>query len=166
MEWATKSLMATVGAGILGMGVAVFIANVVRSARGGLRAGPDPWSSDTLEWSASSPPPAYNFLFPPTVRHRYPIWSDPGGSRLVVGLPTDSRQVLVTRLVDADPDHRMTIAGPTVWPFWVAVGVAVTFIGLIFTPWAAPIGLVLTAVPLIGWFWPTPPHHELLQGQP
>jgi cytochrome c oxidase subunit I+III len=164
--WATNSLIATIGAGVLGMGVTLFIVNAVMSLRRGTRAGTDPWSSDTLEWAAGSPPASYNFLYLPTVRGRYPLWSSREEPRLVVGLPTETRQVVVTRTVDGEPDHRMALAGPTVWPFWVSIGVGVTFIGLIFTPWAAPVGIVVTAVPLVAWFWPKPPHHELLEEQP
>ena len=77
------------------------------------------------------------------------------------------RQIRVYRGVGMSvPEIRTVLAGPTLWPLFVALGVGVTFIGLIFTPWAAPIGIVLTAIPLVGWFWPRPPHHELLPEQP
>jgi cytochrome o ubiquinol oxidase subunit 1 len=35
----------------------------------------DPWDARTLEWSTSSPPPAYNFAFTPVV-HDHDAWSD------------------------------------------------------------------------------------------
>ena len=35
----------------------------------------DPWDGRTLEWSTSSPPPAYNFAFTPVVHDR-DAWSD------------------------------------------------------------------------------------------
>ena len=35
----------------------------------------DPWDGRTLEWSTSSPPPAYNFAFTPVV-HERDAWSD------------------------------------------------------------------------------------------
>jgi cytochrome o ubiquinol oxidase subunit 1 len=35
----------------------------------------DPWDGRTLEWSTSSPPPAYNFAFTPVV-HDNDAWSD------------------------------------------------------------------------------------------
>jgi PQQ-like domain len=129
----------------------------------GVRADRDPWSAEGLEWTTTSPPPPYDFLLLPTVRSRYPLWTGALQAPLITGLPDDSRQVLVTRLVDAEPDHRLPLPGPTVLPALVALGTGVTFIGLIFTPWAVPIGLVLTAAPLIVWFWPKPPHHELLE---
>ncbi|MGI4806860.1 MAG: cytochrome o ubiquinol oxidase subunit I, partial [Janthinobacterium lividum] len=35
----------------------------------------DPWNGRTLEWSTSSPPPAYNFAFTPVV-HELDTWHD------------------------------------------------------------------------------------------
>jgi cytochrome o ubiquinol oxidase subunit 1 len=35
----------------------------------------DPWDGRTLEWSTSSPPPAYNFAFTPIV-HDNDTWAD------------------------------------------------------------------------------------------
>jgi cytochrome c oxidase subunit 1 len=58
--------------------------NVARSLRRGPLAGPDPWDAWTLEWSTSSPPPAYDFATLPEVASRRPLWDrkhpeDPDG---------------------------------------------------------------------------------------
>src|SRR5690606_16631989 len=70
------NFVATVGAFILGVGVLVFLMNLIRSLRHGEEAGADPWDGRTLEWSLPSPVPAYNFARLPVVRSREPVWTD------------------------------------------------------------------------------------------
>jgi cytochrome c oxidase subunit 1 len=143
-----------------------FIVNALLSAKRGPVAGADPWGADGLEWSTPSPPPSYNFLYIPTVQGRYALWSRTENSPVVVGLRSDKREVLVTNLLDAEPDHRSELPKPTLWPFFLAIATAVTFTVAIFSPWGIPIGVVLSTVALIGWFWPKPPHRELMKEQP
>jgi cytochrome c oxidase subunit 1 len=120
----------------------------------GPAAGDDPWASDTLEWATSSPPPPYNFQYLPTVDSRYPMWTRREDQPIVTGLRTDRREVLVTDLLDAEPDHRDVLPGPTIWPLVLALGIAATFIISIFTPAGLLIGAVPCLVALIAWFWP------------
>jgi cytochrome c oxidase subunit 1 len=98
------------------------------------------------------------------VRSRYPLW-EPSG-QVVVGLHPDRRELLVSSLLDATPDHRFTIPHPSPWPIALALATGVAFIGVIFTPWALVIGAVLAAVALCGWFWPAPPIKDLLEPNP
>jgi len=133
--------------------VLLYVGNLAVSLRYGAPAGPDPWRAESLEWSIPSPPPAYNFAQIPVVHDRDPLW-DPGGLGVVTGLRSDVREVLMTSTLDADPDHRHILDGPSVWPFLTAVGVAVGVITSIFTPWGVVIGAVMCLVTLTGWFWP------------
>ena len=72
--WDTLNLIVTIGAFIQGMAVLVFVWNLIRSYWKGDLAGNDPWDAWTLEWSVSSPPPAYNFATIPVVESRRPLW--------------------------------------------------------------------------------------------
>ncbi|HZU80965.1 MAG TPA: cbb3-type cytochrome c oxidase subunit I [Acidimicrobiales bacterium] len=55
------NLTETIGSGILALGVAVFVINVVESLVHRRAAGEDPWQGHTLEWATTSPPPRFNF---------------------------------------------------------------------------------------------------------
>jgi cytochrome c oxidase subunit I+III len=164
--WGHLNLLSTVGAFVLGLGVLLFVYNALRSRNHGLVAGDDPWGSDSLEWSTSSPPPPYGFEFLPTVHGRYARWDRPADEPVVGGLRTDRHEVLVTRILDAEPDHRTSLGANSIAPFFLALATAVTFVGAIFHPWAVPIGAALAFPALAGWFWPRGKPNELLDQQP
>jgi cytochrome c oxidase subunit I+III len=164
--WGRLNLVSTVGAFVLGLAMALFLVNVLRSLRRGAPAGDDPWAADGLEWSSPSPPPPYGFAELPTVRARHALWTRAPDQAVVVGLKVDRPEVLVTHLLDAEPDHKTELPGPSIWPFALAVAAAVEFIGLMFTPWAAPAGALLATAALLGWFWPKRPYKALHWEQP
>ena len=152
--WGDLNLLATGGGVLMAAAVLVFLGNVVRSLRRGEVAGDNPWGAGTLEWATSSPPPPYNFFHGPTVAGREPLWENRKDQPVVVGLRRDVRDVLVTRVLDADPDHRIAFPDPSIWPLVSAIGTTILFIGSIYTPWAVVWGAIPAAIGLTGWFWP------------
>ena len=152
--WASLNLLATAGGVLLALGVLTFIVNVFVSRRRGALAGDNPWNAATLEWATTSPPPSYNFFRLPTVAGRDTLWVQPEDQPVIVGLRTDVRQVLVTKMLDAEPDHIEEFPKPTVWPLLTALAATGLFIASIFTPWAVVWGSIPVGIALIGWFWP------------
>jgi cytochrome o ubiquinol oxidase subunit 1 len=73
-------VIAAIGALIILVGIVGFLIGVVVSIknREKLKVGNDPWDGRTLEWSTTSPPPAYNFAFTPVV-HDLDAWYDMKG---------------------------------------------------------------------------------------
>jgi cytochrome c oxidase subunit I len=71
--WWTYNLISTIGAFIIALSVLLTIINLVRSVKRGVKAGPDPWKANTLEWFTPSPPPENNFDVVPRVRSVEPM---------------------------------------------------------------------------------------------
>lgn len=155
--WHNLNLIATGGSMLLVAGIAVYIVNVLWAINRGRRAGDNPWGAGTLEWATSSPPPSYNFLYPPTCHGREPLWDNPADAAVVTGLSTEKRQTLATTILDAIPDHRAELPGDSIWPFATALCTAFLFYGVIFHPIAFVIGLILIGAVLVGWFWRVEP---------
>jgi cytochrome c oxidase subunit I len=71
--WEVYNMISTIGSYVMALGVVVFVANVIVTARSGRRAGNDPWIGDTLEWYTTSPPPPWNFERIPYITSARPL---------------------------------------------------------------------------------------------
>jgi cytochrome c oxidase subunit I len=157
MGWGNLNLLASFGAVLIACAVLLFIVDAVRALRVGVAATNDPWNASTLEWATSSPPPYSNFLQPPTVAGRDPLWQNPPDQPVVVGLRVDARDVLVTHVLGAEPDHRLLFPAPSIWPFLTGITTTILFIWSIFSPWGVVWGAIPVFVTMVGWFWPKSP---------
>lgn len=120
--------VAAFGAVLIALGIASFIIQLVVSyiRRDSLRdTTGDPWNGRTLEWSTSSPPPAYNFAFTPRI-HDNDAWTDMkrrGYSRPVDGftpihMPKNTAAGFVIAALAG------TCGFALIWQMWLVAGVA------------------------------------------
>jgi cytochrome c oxidase subunit I+III len=152
--WDLWNLIATLGTLMIAVSVLLFVVNVWRSRTHGAIASDNPWSGGTLEWATASPPHAANFVDVPVVHGREPLWQPWPLPTHVKGIDEQQREVLVTTVLDAEPDHRTVFPTPTIWPFVAALATTALFVASIFTPWAIVwLSLPVAAAQTV-WFWP------------
>ena len=154
MPWAGMNMFVSFSSLILSLGFLVFFIDVIRSARSGQIAGENPWNASTLEWATSSPPPCFNFRRIPVVDTCDPLWSQPDELAVAGGLRTDRRELIVSSVVEAQPEASESSPRNSIWPLLAALATTVMLIWSIFSPWAVIWGSIPIGITLTGWFWP------------
>ena len=133
-------IAAAIGALLIAVGIAAFLASIVMGyrKRGQLRdATGDPWDGRTLEWSTSSPPPAYNFAFTPVVRDT-DAWADmklhgfrrAAGGFLPIHMPKNTAAGVVLAAIS------LVLGFALVWHIWwlaIASSVALVIATIVHT---------------------------------
>jgi cytochrome c oxidase subunit 1 len=154
MGWGPLNLLSTIGAFIFAASFVVLLVNIITSLRRGEQVGNNPWDAGTLEWATASPPVPQNFSRIPVVTDVEPLWDNPETLPAVEGMRVDRREVLVSTLVEAEPEVRETSPLPSIWPFAAAMVTSVTLLGSVYTAQAIAWGAVPIAIVFTGWFWP------------
>jgi cytochrome c oxidase subunit I+III len=157
LGWDNLNMVETVGAYVFAFGVLLFVINVVRSRFTGAPAGDNPWNASTLEWSISSPPPAYNFEVIPVVASRDPLWDaasetdNPGDARIL----DERKETLGTSTLDALPNRRLLMPEDSLVPLFLALALGLVFVGLLYKSVLLGVGGgtgVLLCIVI--WIWP------------
>jgi cytochrome o ubiquinol oxidase subunit 1 len=120
-------VIAAFGAVLIAVGIACLIIQFVVSylRRDQLRdVTGDPWDGRTLEWSTSSPPPAYNFAFTPRV-HDNDAWADmkkhgytrPLGGFIPIHMPKNTGAGFIIAALAAVCGFAL------IWQMWLLAGI-------------------------------------------
>jgi cytochrome c oxidase subunit 1 len=158
MGWADANFWSTIGALILGFGIAAVVIQIIYSCFKGEKSGEDPWDARTLEWDTASPPKEYNFAYNPVIHARDQVWEDKHGK------PEKKMEKI------APGSHGIHMPDQSWWPLVVAIGLFIAGMGVVFhgQPLEALLpflsaekdvsllhitlpGMVLTFVGIFGW---------------
>jgi cytochrome c oxidase subunit 1 len=132
MGWAEPNFWSTIGALILGVGIAAVVLQVIYSCFKGKPSGNNPWDARTLEWDTSSPPKEYNFGYTPIIKARDQVWENNHGTDL-------------KKMDKIAPDsHGIHMPDQSWWPLVVSIGLFIAGLGVVFhhQPWGMLIPFV------------------------
>jgi cytochrome c oxidase subunit I+III len=152
------NLISTVGAVIMGVGIALFVIDMVRRFRLANDNAGNVYGGGTLEWLPNGNYAARSI---PIVRSRDPLWDDPNlakdveqGYWFLPNAATHRRETIVTSPLDAIPQYLVVIPGPGLAHLLAAVFIAAMFILLTFklVPLAMLCGAISIAA-MLRWVW-------------
>ena len=147
------NLVATIGAFLIAIATAMFIANVFiswRAHRAGKTPvpGPDPWDARSLEWMTASPVPEHNFDETIEVERQDEFWHRKWGK--------DETGRVVRRATAEEVAHdgsntNVHLPSPSYWPIVAALGLPIIGYGLIYNLWLCVVGGLFVLGGLYGW---------------
>jgi len=152
--WGDMNMIASLGYIVIFLGMLAFVVAMLKSLRGE-RAGHDPWDAPGLEWSISSPPPAYNFAEIPQVDGLDQYW-------IVKARAKAAGQGDVPAEAPVDPST-IHMPSPSYWPIWIAAGTTLIAGGIVSHFALSFVGGIFAVIGIIGWSNEPPaapdPHH-------
>ncbi len=155
----TLNLLSTIGAFILGIGIAIVAWDVIRPKKKDSER--NPWKAGTLEWLPAMPPENWGVRSIPEIDSRYPLWDQRNVERDVdqgrFYLPDAEemkRETLVTSPIDAKPQQCLRLPFPSWKPLICALTLGGFFILGTFHWWtAALISMVVAILAICWWLW-------------
>ncbi|MFK8253096.1 cytochrome c oxidase subunit I [Ancylobacter terrae] len=156
-EWVWLNLSSSFFGFVMTIGIALFLIDILLQAGLGKRSPRNPWDAPTLDWAMALPPPNYNFASLPgpdlqaagAVQAMLPLAR---GEGFLPGAPRGRREILVTSVGEARPEHVAILPFNTALPFVLALAIgAFVLLMLAGLYRVAPLGLV--PVIAIVWIW-------------
>ncbi len=147
LGWDAWNLLETIGAFIIALSILIFLWNFITRLRHGAVAGNDPWDAQTLEWTTSSPPPAYNFATIPVVNSRRPLWDQKLSRASSAGSfnPIELEP-------DGEPLAAWQPSETSLNPVILAFGLLIALFGLVYLAWPlVGLGVVVLFIGLVRW---------------
>jgi len=146
--------VASIGSFTLGIGVLLFLVNVIytHKSKKVAIAPLDPWDARSLEWMTQSPPQEHNFDVLPTVSHldeffhrKYETDSSTHGVTQV-----HSAEEVMAEL-NAHPDEHIHMPSRSYWPILLALSLPVIGYGVIYNRTLMAVGAGLILLTMFGW---------------
>ena len=152
------NLVASIGAFIIALGIALFFVNVAVSRSFWKKAGmpnpgPDPWDARSLEWMTASPTPVHNFDEEIEVDSRDEFW------HRKYGYDENQNVVRIAQASEVTQDGSNTnvhLPSPSYFPILLALSMPIISYGLIYSLWLCIPGGMLMVYSMVGWMFEHP----------
>ncbi|TCT08309.1 cytochrome c oxidase subunit I [Aquabacter spiritensis] len=154
-EWVWLNLTSSFFSFVMTIGFALFLMDIVLQALLGKRSPRNPWRAPTLDWALAVPPPTYNFASLPgaalqaagAIEAMLPLAR---GEGFLPGAPRGRREILVTSVGTARPEHVAVLPFNSALPFVLALAIC----GFVLLMLAGFYEIaVLALIPVVGLIW-------------
>ncbi len=165
MGWTFLNALESGGAYLLALGLLTIFGNLLVSYFRGPEAGNDPFGGDTLEWSTTSPPPAYNYPVIPTVTSPYPMWDEQDRERdnrrlaRGEGVLDLGHETPTSSVQDAEWDEIVSMPPHSIWPFVSGLVLSGVFAMLLLKHYWIALGFVIAGAAVV-FLW----HNKEVEG--
>lgn len=155
-EWVLLNLASSIFGFVMAIGFALFLIDIALQAGLGKRSVRNPWGAPSLDWALALPPPNYNFASLPGPRFQdqaqdaaLPLAR---GEGLLPGAPRGLREILVTSVGTARPEHVAILPVNSGLPFLLALAIC-AFVLLMLAGFYKLAPLALVPVVALVWTW-------------
>ncbi|WP_371347190.1 cytochrome c oxidase subunit I [Ancylobacter sp. IITR112] len=153
-EWTLLNLSSSFSGFVMTIGFALFAIDLMLQAGLGKRSVRNPWNAPSLDWALPLPPPNYNFASLPGAELQQAgaaaMLKLARGEGLLPGAPRGRREILVTSVGAARPEHVAVLPINTGLPLLVALAICAFVLLMLAGLYAfAPVALI----PVAGLIW-------------